>query len=543
MGRPLWEDALEGLVVEHGARFIIGVPHPTFTTEAFAHTAAQAPAMRRALSGTRNRLLHMLAHDELDKDGDRDVCRECVAVYYDYTHNRTVRVRGAAGGAPQVEFSNTQPHPSDEEFEAAVALIRKSEVWGPLLKDGQIRPYRPMPPMLQPGANPVERTLYVGLVSKPRRFNRIVAVNLIRNMVSPEPVRPQGTLVSEAICGPEEEPCLRPRRGSRGTVTIEWPIENPVWRFQAIRPSSSSGINGSGIELRNVEYQGKRVLKQAHVPILNVNYDDDICGPFRDWMYEETCFQAVGTDIQGAPGFRWCTEPPQTIFESGVDGGNFTGVAVHEAEDGALQLITQCWAGWYRYIHEWRFYPDGTIVPRFRFGGTNNSCVCNVHHHHAYWRFDFDIIDKANRIQELVGGEWQTIAKETSRRRTPDTETRWRVLHRSKEIGYEIVPGEHDNYGDDFSGDDQYVFRYRKGELDDGPLHDHAGHVIDGAQADLGQFLKRQEGVSKQDLVVWYAGHFRHNTEDEDEHLHEVGPTLVPINWPEPKSRDGKRNR
>ena len=49
-------------------------------------------------------------------------------------------------------------------------------------------------------------------------------------------------------------------------------------------------------------------------------------GPYRDWLYEETCFQATGTDV--APGIRMCTAPPQTIFESGQDGGNFVGVAV-----------------------------------------------------------------------------------------------------------------------------------------------------------------------------------------------------------------------
>lgn len=529
---------MEGLIVEHGARFIIGVPHPTQTAEAFARGAAAAPEVRRALRGSRYRLLHLLTHDELDKEGERDHCRECEAVYYDYTHNRTVRVRGNVGGAPQVEIGDGQPHPSDEEFEAAVELVRRSAAWGPLLQGGQIRAYRPMPPMLESSdGSPVERTLYVGLISRPRRFNRLVAVNMVREEVSPEPVQPRGAIAGLAICGVDDEPCTRPRRGTRGTVTIEWPASDPVWRFQVIRPSASSGVNGSGIELRNVKFRGERVLKQAHVPILNVNYDDDVCGPFRDWMYEETCFQAVGPDVKGAPGFRWCTEPPQTIFESGQDGGNFTGVAVYEAEDGSLQLVTQCFAGWYRYIHEWRFYPDGTILPRFRFGGTSNSCVCNVHHHHAYWRFDFDIINKQNRVEEWVNGAWSPIPAEASRLRQPGVETRWRVLHQKQEIGYEIVPGEQDDYGDDFSGDDQYALRYRKGEVDDGPLHDHIHHILDGAQADLQQYLRRPQSLKKQDVVIWYVGHFRHNVADEDEHHHEVGPTLTPINWPEPRKR------
>jgi len=43
-----------------------------------------------------------------------------------------------------------------------------------------------------------------------------------------------------------------------------------LWRFLVVRPSVSSGASGSGVELRYIDYRGKRVLHQAHVPILNV---------------------------------------------------------------------------------------------------------------------------------------------------------------------------------------------------------------------------------------------------------------------------------
>jgi hypothetical protein len=532
---------LSGLIIEHGnARFLVGEPHPTVSTQAFAQSTQRDAGVRRALSGARTRLLHVRTEDELDKDGDRDHCRECEAVYYDYTRNRTIRVRGNLGGAAghQVEVDHTQPLPSPDEWDEAVEIVRRSPVWGPLLEGQQLQPYRPMPPLLIPkGEQQVERTLYVGLVSKPRRFNRIVAVNMIRQEAAPEPVQPEASLAVAGVCGVPSAQCQVPRRGSPGTVTIEWPKDNPVWKFQAYRPALSAGRNGSGIELRNVRYQGEMVLKQAHVPILNVQYDDDVCGPFRDWLFDEWCFQANGTDIPGAPGFRWCDEPPQTIFESGVDGGNFTGVAVYEAEDGSLAMVSQCWAGWYRYIPEWRFYPDGRIRPIFKFGGTDSSCVCSVHHHHAYWRLDFDILGKSNRIEERIDGVWTPINTETSRQRTPETETRWRVLHAKKEIGYEIITGEHDDYGDEFSGHDQYALRYRKTELEDGPLHEIPYHMIDGAITDLAQYVAKQESVKKQDLVVWYAAHFRHNVEDEDAHDRILGPTLTPFNWPEPRRR------
>jgi len=520
---------VDGLVTVHGARFLAGVPHPTATAEAFAQYASRAAAVSRVLAGNSVRLLYAVTHDELDKDGDRDHCRECEAVYYDYTRNRTIRVRGNVGGAagPQVEVDDTQPRPSPEEYDEAIELIRRSPVWGPILQAGQVQPYGPMPPMLESwDGEPVERTLFVGLASQERLFNKIVSVNLIRREVSSKPVTPRSSMAVQQVCGPTPDTvCHRIAKGTKGRVTIEWPAVDPVWRFEAIRPSDSSGGNGSGIELRNVSYRGKRVLKQAHVPILNVQYDDDLCGPYRDWMYDEWCFQAVGTDVPGAPGFRWCTEPPQTIFESGRDGGNFRGVALHEHPDGSLRMVTQLWAGWYRYIQEWRFYADGRLMPRFRFGGVSDSCVCHVHHHHAYWRLDFDIVNKVNRVQELVNGVWTPLKKEASRKRIAGAEPRWRVLHQKKEIGYEIIPGPDDGEGDEFSGDDQYAVLFRKNEVDDGR------YQLREAPALINRFVTGQS-LQRKDVVIWYAAHYHHDVGDDDEHLTEVGPTLSPINWP-----------
>ena len=50
--------------------------------------------------------------------------------------------------------------------------------------------------------------------------------------------------------------------------------------------------------------QRKKVLRRANVPILNVKYDDDACGPYRDWQYQEGMIEANGNDV-GA-GFRLC---------------------------------------------------------------------------------------------------------------------------------------------------------------------------------------------------------------------------------------------
>src|SRR5207302_10434539 len=60
--------------------------------------------------------------------------------------------------------------------------------------------------------------------------------------------------------------------------------------------------------------------------------------------------------------------------------------------------------------------------------------VCNVHHHHAYWRLDFDIQTAGgNRVMEfndppVIGGNnWHEKHFEIARRRDPGHKRKWRV--------------------------------------------------------------------------------------------------------------------
>src|SRR5262249_43789531 len=158
-------------------------------------------------------------------------------------------------------------------------------------------------------------------------------------------------------------------------------------------PSCTTSVqpDGTGLELTDVCYKNELILQRAEVPVLNVKYDT-ICGPYRDVLYSEDCFKATGTDV--APGIRVTSggRRPSTLCESSPpsDVGNFNGVAIHDQGD-ALWLVTETNAGWYRYIMEYRLHLDGTIEPIFGFGATANGCTCNVHTHHAYWRFEWAI--------------------------------------------------------------------------------------------------------------------------------------------------------
>src|SRR5262249_48346456 len=95
---------------------------------------------------------------------------------------------------------------------------------------------------------------------------------------------------------------------------MSWPTANPVWEFCWVQPSDSSGPNGSGLEIRNVYYNGHLVMKRGHIPILNVLYDPRGCGCFRDWLFSEVRFQV---DNVISPGYAEPLTPPLTVCDTG----------------------------------------------------------------------------------------------------------------------------------------------------------------------------------------------------------------------------------
>ncbi len=302
------------------------------------------------------------------------------------------------------------------------------------------------------------------------------------------------------------------------------------WTFTAVRPSASSGHVGSGVELRDVVYRGRKVLHRAHVPILNVKYDGDVCGPYRDWQYQEGKLRATGTDV--APGFRLASAEPRTIIQNGSDTGNFLGTAVWINGD-EITLVAELEAGWYRYTSEWTLHTNGTIKPRFGFAAVDNSCVCNVHHHHAYWRFNFDIGGAAGDfVQQSSGTGWRLVPKETTAFRDANYATRWRIGTRSSNAKYEIRPNPTDGRARTsadwpFPVGDLWFLRYRASEIDDGAVN-----VIGQAQANLNRYVQNRS-IDGADVVVWYGGHFTHDQASDEAggNDHMVGPDLVPIGW------------
>jgi len=336
--------------------------------------------------------------------------------------------------------------------------------------------------------------------------------------------------------------------------SIEWPEDDPIWTLDVLPPDLSSGPNGSGVEVRNVTYNGYSVMKRGGVPILNVKYETG-CNCFRDWQDSEVRFTADNPIspswiAESTPGTvaTMCDVAPANCVDSNGDGevdscndvGSFEGVAVERFED-FLRLTTHLSAGWYRYTMRWEFHADGTIRPLFGFTSTGSACTQNARWHHAYWRFDFDIDGAENDyvIEKPLNGEDIALATETTRLwQSPSEGISWRVLDTDSGRGYQVRPSRADydtpanpNTGDPaidtFAREDFVVSRYKANEIDDGAF----GCTAKFTSEDTSNPIVDGEGVNAEDVVLWYRSGVTKPDIDPGT-CYESGPVLTPVgNW------------
>ena len=516
--------------------------------EALAKIVMKHREIQKHLAKARHRLLSLDVLDPLDdpKPIRPRPPQHFRAVIYDYSNNRSVIATGRLSTPSRLEVttSSQQPLPSQEEFDEAVNVLRKHPELGRAIGDGALIPYSPMPPLVGetlPDGR-VERTLAVGLLPREgMKGHEIVAVNLknravLRYEASGRGRAPLTSAAHNPICGQPyaSQPTAQGVAGSAWVTITQG--GKALWKFLAVRPAASSGTNGSGIELRYVDYLGKRLLYRAHVPILNVKYNGDACGPYRDWQNQEGMIQAKGIDV--APGFRLCPSPATTILDTGSDMGNYLGVGIY-VQGQEVIFVSEMQAGWYRYISQWRFHTDGTIRPRFGFSAVQSSCVCTVHHHHAYWRLDFDIRTAGNNLVRefnnppiMPNANWHDKNFEIKRPRNPARNRKWRVSNKATGEAYDIIPGPQDGVATaspdwPFPVGDLWILRYRGSEIDDGvhavgpPYEAGIDHWVNG------------EAINGADVVVWYGAHFTHDiTHEEPGHFgHIVGPDLKRVKW------------
>jgi hypothetical protein len=488
------------------------------------------------LKGTRNRILSFELLDTDAKVPGRPLPPDRFrAIIYSYDGNRAILAEGRFDNQQiGVSLMNKQPEDfSQEEFDEAVAAVSKDPYFGPMLRSNSLKAYRPMPSIAyaDQAQGTVERTVNVGLASRDgKQLPEIVGVNMVRGKV----VRfangaPKTAISAPTACGLPGAGQSTTPRGTAGQYDLTI-TQGPtvLWQMTVIRPSVSSGTRASGVELRNVDYKGKRVFARAHAPVLNVQYVNNACGPYRDWQYQEGSFAANSTAADVAPGVRICDTKPETILDNSTDTGNFRGVAIFTSGTETI-IVSEMEAGWYRYISEWHFFADGTIQPRFGFGGVTNSCVCNDHNHHVYWRFDFDLAGASPNVVYGPALRWwpYPIATEVKIFRNSLQDNRLNIQNLATGDAYTLSPGLNDGTatGDAYARGDSWILVRNPsgGELDDG--HNSTGS---NTEIDLDQFVNGQN-VQGADIVIWYGAHFLHTVDGDLSH--KVGPEIVPLQW------------
>ena len=522
--------------------------------DAARQRAAASDVVRRELKGANYREVgfeYLYDADGESKTASARPPTRFRVVYYNYTTDMALFAEGDFAGKGPISsyWTNSVPGVGETELTAAFEIVGQDAGVAKARK-ASTEFYPAMPPTTVVDG---ERLVNIGVMDQRTGENYIVGVSFKNNrLVRYENNAPPTSAATPDACGIQNAGQAPTGIGIAGqaTLTVNDTGGNPLWEMLIIRPSSSSGapFERSGIEIRNVKYRAKSVLKRGHIPVLNVKYDQ-ACGPFRDWQYSESPFNAPETNAQNpAPGIR-ILAPGQvatTAVESRNDTGNFRGVAIYtqNTENGQeVVLVTEMEAGWYRYVMEWRFASDGTIRPRYGFSSTADSCVCLRRTHHVYWRFDFDVVNAANKIYLIERGRRyrQLVDAESMFFKRTQTSRAILIQNASGDEAYQLVPGTNDgtvtdpngNLIDTFGGGDFWLMRF-KGTTD---APDELDDPNTTPAANLAPWING-EALVDQDVVVWYGAH--QVRQDDSSRIaspqvisgnHVVGPTLRPILW------------
>lgn len=355
-------------------------------------------------------------------------------------------------------------------------------------------------------------------------------------------------------------------------VKLSWPAVNPVWELCWVAYGNSSGPRGSGLELRNVHYNGRLVLKRAHSPLLFAEYTSSTC--YRDWKDEGGPFvaePAVRNQLGTSVAFNAttsCDRSAQPVTSYGAcpfqlpgrsSGDCFTGVAIEEGGDHVTMTASYS-AAWYFYTSRFTFNADGSFDPQFGFGNRDGTGNGTTHWHHNYWRLDFDI-EGADNDQVLQDASVQALEFATLRcdpSTTPAcaTERNWSVVDSVTGRGYRLLPSGDDyktptnQSGRNFHLRDVIGSIYKNGEYGDQASNSLGDCVMAHGNLANGEDLDGATGAGT-DVVLYYRAGVRDRTNEgpgtQDSMVcKSAGPVFVPIgDWsvggprPDPLFADG----
>jgi len=255
--------------------------------------------------------------------------------------------------------------------------------------------------------------------------------------------------------------------------------------------------NATGLELNNVHYKQRKILARASFPVMRVEYDNDVCGPYADILWDNTY-----VPIELEPPYASCS------------GRELCARTYTQAGSEYLELGINSRIGEYEIYQTYIFSPLG-FFDSFAFS-RGLQCASD-HRHHAHWVFDFDIDGKANDQVLKNSGNLQTSEFNDQKTAT----NYWTIRDAETGLLVELIPGSEDGFPDDFSQWDLAVRKWNEGET---------GLWRLGPRGEIGDHYNNSESIDRQDIVLWYITHLDHQALDGNTKWHSSGPRIRVVN-------------
>lgn len=280
---------------------------------------------------------------------------------------------------------------------------------------------------------------------------------------------------------------------SVNAADVEW----SGWSFDY-----STNTNSSGLVLTNVDYNGDRIISKVSMPVVRVEYNNDVCGPYAD-ILSSSRLRAAN---QGAPD--------SACDNQAVCQRTFTQGGEQKLEIGANWQI-----GEYQIYQTYYFSENGYIDSRVYSRGLQ----CQIsHRHHAQWMFDFDIDDEANDRILKGDGAVQAVEFNDLRADTPY----WTIEDTASGNKVRLIPSSDDGSPDNFSQWDAAGRLFKSSEV---------GRWTKGARGEIGDnWMSPPENINGQDLVMWYVSHLPHSASEGSSIWHASGPRVEVVSTATP---------
>jgi len=260
---------------------------------------------------------------------------------------------------------------------------------------------------------------------------------------------------------------------------------------------SYTNENSVGLELNNVHFKDRKILHRASFPIMRVEYDNDVCGPYGDILWTES-FKPI--DVS----------PPH----DSCNGDSLCARTYQQGTKEFLELGINSKLGEYEIYQSYIFSPDGYFDSLL----FSRGLQCDTdHRHHAHWMFDFDIDGQSNDQILKNSGDLQTSEFND---RTTDT-SYWTIRDAQTGLRVELIPGQNDGFTDDFSQWDAVARKWNQAETN---------VWLWGARGELGNLFNESESIDREDIVFWYISHLDHKALEGNLKWHSSGPRVQVIN-------------